>query len=927
MLKLIGRRLLLGVASLVGTSFLIFFVTDKIPGDFATAILSRDYSQSTAEVIREKLGLYQPLLTRYVLWLGEMFQGNFGISWTGYALGPILEVRMERTMWLTIYAASVAFPVAFGLGIFSALNRYNNKDRAVVVTNTMMMSIPEFLTGYIVMTILAVQFDVFPSLALVDDDAPVFEKLHAWTLPVITLLFVTIPPVMRIVRASLINTLNSEYVEMAILKGISPIRILIFHALPNNIGAVANATALGLANLIAGIVIVEIIFVYPGIGSYFVGSINMRDVPSIQACGVILASVYVSLIMIADVIAIASNPKLISKQKMHLLHPGQVIRGFKYAPIVIVAGLIIYLTTWVPKSVPETDSWQQVDVSPPSKYSSREYATVEELLDAKFLPPGAVHNDNFMALGDVLPAQHDFSGRLRIEETELIGRRAGGEPRYGFGSIPEINLEFVGDGNQLIPVKTGFLETEDSDWEILVGPGRVWSEGDDGNYSRASFPFSLVGRIGGDSHYGIAMFVYDGDSVSNLRYQITQESALRSRVKFTSWGQAKTKFSDTISKDADKVIDEYHHYASTNIPRKPWSKLFRWVDEAVLNYFDGKYSQGNITSSGMIIDGVIYQKPCQTRFGDFPYCENIRHTVFSVSKTLGAAVTLSRLAEKYGDQVLDAKIVDYVDIPASHDGWEEVTFSHAINMGTGIGDIFPEEVDFYVDGDNSPAASRVFVEENALDKIRQIGKYNKYKWGPGKILRYRTTDTFLLSFAMDRFLKSREGGNAMLWDMMVSEVYQPIGIQYLPVMHTADRKKENRIPQLGYQMFPTIDDIAKIVQLLRNGGAHEGIQLLSKNVVDAMLDVGPDTGLRSFYFYPEGGEARYNMAMWLIPYAAIEGCSTMITSMTGVGGNYVLPMKNGITPFRFADRYEDHPGTYDSYEMRTISDLMKSLCN
>ena len=420
------------------------------------------------------------------------------------------------------------------------------------------------------------------------------------------------------------------------------------------------------------------------------------------------------------------------------------------------------------------------------------------------------------------------------------------------------------------------------------------------------------------------MFIYDKNGASNLRFQITQETSL-SR-KFTSWGQANAKFSDELSGDIDQTIVQYRDYQSTNLPRKPWSDLYQKHDVELLEKFDGWRRQGNVTSSGLIVDEVIYQKPCQTRFGDFPYCREMRHGVFSVTKSMGAAVSLARLARKYGDQVLQEKILDHVDIRANHDGWKNVTFKDALNMATGIGDIFPERVNFYVDGDESEAAGRVFRASTVKDKLRQVSRHKNYPWGPGEVLRYRTTDTFVLSVAMDRYLKSKEGKNARLWDMMNKEVYQPIGIRYLPSMHTTDRNPLDRAPKLGYQLYPTVDDIAKVVRLLRNEGMENGVQILSSSLVSEMFDLAPSSGLPSNWSYREGGEARYGLSFWLIPYSAIKGCSVVIPAMVGVGGNYVIPMSNGITTFRFADRYDDHEGTYDSYHMRRLSDSIKSVC-
>ena len=221
MARLILKRCLYGALTLLVTSLLIFFVTEAMPGDFASTLLGREYSQQVGDVIREKLGLYQSLPERYAQWLVRMAQFDFGRAFSGYAIQPAVEIRLQRTLWLAFFAGLVSFPAGVALGVYTALRRYTPTDRVLVNTSTVMISTPEFLVGYALMGFLAMGLGWFPGLALVDDTAPLLEKLNAAVLPIMTLAIVTIPPVMRIVRASLINTMSDRYVEMAVLKGLT----------------------------------------------------------------------------------------------------------------------------------------------------------------------------------------------------------------------------------------------------------------------------------------------------------------------------------------------------------------------------------------------------------------------------------------------------------------------------------------------------------------------------------------------------------------------------------------------------------------------------------------------------------------------------------------------------------------------------------
>ena len=166
----------------------------------------------------------------------------------------------------------------------------------------------------------------------------------------------------------------------------------------------------------------------------------------------------------------------------------------------------------------------------------------------------------------------------------------------------------------------------------------------------------------------------------------------------------------------------------------------------------------------------------------------------------------------------------------------------------------------------------------------------------------------------------------MLWEMINREVFQPIGIRHLPSMHTPSSDPTNRIPHLGYQLFPNVDDIGRIVRLLRNGGKHRDEQILHPELAEEILNPHPDSGLPSGWTYPEGGEARYNLSTWLIPHRGEGDCWVMLPAMVGVGGNYVMPMPNNVTAFRFADRYEDDEDTYDTLHLRRTADLVSPFC-
>ena len=247
-------------------------------------------------------------------------------------------------------------------------------------------------------------------------------------------------------------------------------------------------------------------------------------------------------------------------------------------------------------------------------------------------------------------------------------------------------------------------------------------------------------------------------------------------------------------------------------------------------------------------------------------------------------------------------------------------------MATGIGNVVPRRVAQFVDGDNSQLADAVFAAQTVDEKIVAMGIFAQYPWNHGEVLRYRTADTFVLSMAMDRFLKSREGHDAQLWNMMLEEVYRPIGIRKLPTTYAGDENPRNRVPLLGWQLFVTVDDIAKAVKLIRNQGRYGARQILHRGLTEKLLDVDRTSGLPSGWYYRQGGQAHYKMSLWLIPYRGTNNCWIVAPAMSGYGGNYVILVPNGVTAYRLADGFTDSPATYETYFMRRIADYIKPSC-
>jgi len=319
-IRTVLQRLALGVITLFFVSIVIFSGVEMLPGDFTQAVLGQAATEETVAAFRRELGLDQPAYIRYIDWIGGVMSGDFGTSFSGRAASGIdrsrevvdlIGPRLWNTLFLASMTAIVAVPLALFLGITAALYRNSVYDRVVNASTLATISTPEFFVAYILILFLAALNPVFPSLANVSPGIPLDERIDRSALPAMTLSLVIIAHMMRMTRAAIINLLASPYIEMARLKGLSSTRVILFHALPNAWAPIVNVIAFNLAYLVVGVVVVEVVFVYPGIGQLMVDAVTTRDIPVVQACALIFAATYIVLNLLADIISIVTNPRLL----------------------------------------------------------------------------------------------------------------------------------------------------------------------------------------------------------------------------------------------------------------------------------------------------------------------------------------------------------------------------------------------------------------------------------------------------------------------------------------------------------------------------------------------------------------------------------------------------------------------------------------
>lgn len=309
--RLVLHRLALGVVTLFLVSIAVFVITSLLPGDAAQTALGQAATPETIAALRLQFGLDLPAPLRYVNWLKGLLSGDPGISLVNNSpVAQMIAGRLPASLLLAGATAAVSVPIALLLGIASAMYRGSLFDRVVNIAAVSLVSVPEFLVATIAVMIFAVKLRWLSALSHTSDIATIGQFLKAYAMPVMTLCCVTVAQMSRMTRAAVIDQLRSPYVEMALLKGAGPTRIVLRHALPNAIGPIANAVALSLSYLLGGVIIVETIFNYPGIATLMIDAVTTRDMPLVQACAMIFCGAYLLLVLTADVCAITSNPRL-----------------------------------------------------------------------------------------------------------------------------------------------------------------------------------------------------------------------------------------------------------------------------------------------------------------------------------------------------------------------------------------------------------------------------------------------------------------------------------------------------------------------------------------------------------------------------------------------------------------------------------------
>ena len=525
-----------------------------------------------------------------------------------------------------------------------------------------------------------------------------------------------------------------------------------------------------------------------------------------------------------------------------------------------------------------------------------------------------------------VPSQ-TFEGTLTLSDPALRGSARILRDDFGDDSatnspwqhLPAFNFQFVQNGSYLIPVRQGLVITGNAAWNYIVGPGRVWRERSDKGYMRASLPFALIERNQNCVHNGEMTFLFNRakrPNISKVRYQVTQETCLY--FKLDMWGQLAATYTPGGVDNAQALENAEAAEVANRLPTKPFSALATDYPNSgidIANFTRGFHSPTDITTYGLFIHGVNYASRCQTRFGAYAFCDNMRLPSYSLAKSSFAGVAMMWLGQKYGSSIYGQLIRDYVPQYLDGGDWTNVTFSNAADMATGN----------YISANNqadegSPQELAFLIAEPYATKIADAFTPFPHKAAPGTTWVYQTHTSFILTQAMNSYLQQQQGSGADIFNSIRDAVYKPLNMSQgsLSMLRT-DNSASGR-PFGGYGLFFIQDNIAKIGSFLNNSGgvittngATRSAQVLDPTRLQESLfrtakasTLGvpvPDTGTPAV-----PNTFRYHNQFWAKHMTGAEfpqyHCDFWVSFMSGYGGNIALLLPNGATYYIFSDGNE-----------------------
>ncbi len=306
------KRLFSIVITLFIASVLIFSITQLLPGDVAQMILGQHATPETLAALRVKLGLNDPAYQRFFMWLAGVFRGDLGesLSISGVRISDLLIDRSENSFFLAFIASVIVIPISLAFGAWAGINKGKFIDKLISLSSMVAISIPEFVSGILFILVFSLWLGVLPSASSIDPNLPLWMQLDAVVLPIMTLSLVLLGYIVRMTRASVIDSASSNYVKTALFKGLSDNQIIVRHILPNALIPSITVIAMNVGWMIGGLVVVETVFAFPGLGSLLLYAIVQRDVTLIQNTSLLVVTVYMFLNLLADILYMFVNPRI-----------------------------------------------------------------------------------------------------------------------------------------------------------------------------------------------------------------------------------------------------------------------------------------------------------------------------------------------------------------------------------------------------------------------------------------------------------------------------------------------------------------------------------------------------------------------------------------------------------------------------------------
>lgn len=503
-----------------------------------------------------------------------------------------------------------------------------------------------------------------------------------------------------------------------------------------------------------------------------------------------------------------------------------------------------------------------------------------------------------------LPADAQFRGQLSFEpalsstETRVVFDRFGFEQGSDtpLGAIPQINAELVQSDGRLLPLKRGLILTDNPYWDYILTPGRVWQEPGDDDWTRAALPFALVEKNANCVHNGLLTFGFKADgTVTPAAWQIGSETC--AYFQFDAWSKAAIEYRPgTVTGESDAIMRDAEEQTA-RLPISPLSALGAAYPGIDISAFGSPedIAPGSMTTFGLVAEGVHYASDCETRYGPYPYCDELVIPSYSFAKSLFGGFGLMRL-EKLYPGAMDAKISDYVPACAAAGTWSDVTFENALDMTTGHYTSTEPEAD-----ENAAVDQDFFILASHADKIRLACTQYPRRSTPGEVSVYHTSDTYLLGTAMQAFLREKMGPKADIYrDLLVTPIWKPLGLSATMDETRRTSKDDVAQPFTGWGLFMQRGDLAKLLQFIgANQGKIEGVSIFAPEQFAAALQRQPDDRGLPASAPPLG----YNNGFWSFDIQSYGGCDKPIPVpfMSGFGGLAAAILPNGTAYYYVSD--------------------------